>query len=151
MILSSLRHVCVPVNFRRMEHREQVIFILKRHSLKRIKRLPKKTPRTSDEVVEKLSKLTKNSIKFNWDLDTIQKIIESQLERRSIVGESMVKGVYEDIIDLKIKNMDQLDKFLNDSGLMWWAKFIIVYNMIFVEKTIFVTNNGDIIVRKDDR
>ncbi len=134
-----------------MEHREQVIFILKRHSLKRIKRLPKKTPRTSDEVVEKLSKLTKNSIKFNWDLDTIQKIIESQLERRSIVGESMVKGVYEDIIDLKIKNMDQLDKFLNDSGLMWWAKFIIVYNMIFVEKTIFVTNNGDIIVRKDDR
>ena len=113
--------------------------------------MPNKTPKTSDEVVEKLSKLTKNSIKFNWDLDTIQKIIESQLERRSIVGESMVKGVYENIIDLKIKNMDQLDKFLNESGLMWWAKFIIVYNMIFVEKTIFVTNYGDIIAIKDNR
>ncbi len=113
--------------------------------------MPKKTPKTSDEVVERLIKLTKNNIKFNWDLDTIQKIVEAQLERRSTVGETMVKGVYEDIINMKIKNMDQLDKYLNENGSMWWAKFIIVYNMIFVEKTIFVTNSGDIIVRKDNR
>ena len=113
--------------------------------------MPDMTPRTSDEIFKKLSKLTENSLKFNWDLDTIQEIIDTQLERRSIVGEPMVKGVYEDINALKIKNMDQLDEFLNEEGLTWWAKFIIVYNMIFIEKTIFVTNNGDIIVRKDNR
>lgn len=107
--------------------------------------------RKISEINKKLYKMAKDNItKFNWDLDTIQKIIEAQLQRRKIVGDSIVDGVYEDIVDHKIENMDQLDEFLNENGLMWWAKFIIVYNMMFEEKTIFVTYNGDIIVRKNN-